>query len=345
MKRILVLGLMASTLLTAVPATAQREGGREDRGRGGGRGEAGWVNSPRPNQPANTAREGGGDRGRSPSAREDRAPRAVNNVAVPASSAQPQWNRQRDNSSPAPRPDATADRGNWRGNRDRGPGAAPSAQPQAAQQAPATRPGWNRDGNDNRQRDWNRSDTARRDSDARGDNRGRPGWSNDDRRDNDRNRDGNRDSARNNDRDRNWRDNDRTRDWSRNDNRGNDRTWNYQRRLNDRDRWSDYRRWDNNGWRSDRRYDWQRYRTQNRYIYRLPTYYAPYGWNYGYRRFSIGIYLSNVLFGSSYWIDDPYEYRLPPAYGPLRWVRYYDDALLVDIRDGYVVDVIHGFFW
>jgi hypothetical protein len=29
----------------------------------------------------------------------------------------------------------------------------------------------------------------------------------------------------------------------------------------------------------------------------------------------------------------------------MRWIRYYDDALLVDIRDGYVVDVIHDFFW
>ncbi|MGB3928318.1 MAG: RcnB family protein, partial [Sphingobium sp.] len=48
---------------------------------------------------------------------------------------------------------------------------------------------------------------------------------------------------------------------------------------------------------------------------------------------------------NSYWINDPYQYRLPPSYGTLRWVRYYDDALLVDIRDGYVVDVIHDFFW
>jgi len=26
-------------------------------------------------------------------------------------------------------------------------------------------------------------------------------------------------------------------------------------------------------------------------------------------------------------------------------VRYYDDALLVNIYDGQVVDVIHNFFW
>ncbi|WP_342449817.1 RcnB family protein [Sphingomonas jejuensis] len=36
---------------------------------------------------------------------------------------------------------------------------------------------------------------------------------------------------------------------------------------------------------------------------------------------------------------------MPPAYGSYRWVRYYDDALLVDVRSGYVVDVIYDFFW
>ncbi len=36
---------------------------------------------------------------------------------------------------------------------------------------------------------------------------------------------------------------------------------------------------------------------------------------------------------------------LPPAYGSYRWVRYYDDVILVDLRSGYVVDVIHDFFW
>ena len=31
--------------------------------------------------------------------------------------------------------------------------------------------------------------------------------------------------------------------------------------------------------------------------------------------------------------------------GPYRWIRYYDDALLVDTYSGEVVDVIHRFFW
>jgi len=114
-------------------------------------------------------------------------------------------------------------------------------------------------------------------------------------------------------------------------------------------------RWNNNrgpqrgafdrNWRQDRRYDWNDYRTRNRRLYHLPRYYAPSGWGYGYRRFGVGYRLNSVLFGSNYWISDPYYYRLPPAYGPYRWVRYYDDALLVDIYTGTVVDVVHDIFW
>jgi len=115
-------------------------------------------------------------------------------------------------------------------------------------------------------------------------------------------------------------------------------------RLSANERWRDQNRW-NRDWRRDNRYDWSSYRQYNRNAYHLPAYRAPYGWNGGYSRYSIGIYLGSSLFGSSYWIDDPYSYRLPEAYGTLRWIRYYDDALLVDIRDGYVVDVLHDFFW
>lgn len=104
------------------------------------------------------------------------------------------------------------------------------------------------------------------------------------------------------------------------------------------------RAWSRN-WRGDNRYDWRGYRNYNRNAYRLPRYYAPYGWNYGYRRFGVGVILSSLLFNQQYWIDDPWEYRLPEAYGPYRWVRYYNDALLVDIYTGRVVDVEYDVFW
>lgn len=98
-------------------------------------------------------------------------------------------------------------------------------------------------------------------------------------------------------------------------------------------------------WRSNNNYNWQSYRSYNRDIFRLPRYYAPGGWGYGYRRFGIGFTLSSILFDQSYWIEDPEYYRLPPAYGPYEWVRYYNDALLVDIRTGYIVDTVYDIFW
>jgi len=129
-----------------------------------------------------------------------------------------------------------------------------------------------------------------------------------------------------------------------------------QSRPNDRNR-GDYRGgWNGNagrgspqgwnrGWRGNGQYNWQSYRNSNRQAYRLPRYYAPNGYNYGYRPFGIGAYLDEMLYDQSYWIDDPYDYRLPPAYGPYRWVRYYNDALLVNIYTGEVVDEISGIFW
>ncbi len=150
--------------------------------------------------------------------------------------------------------------------------------------------------------------------------------------------------------DRNW---DRTRNRTPNQERGDrvrDRNWD---RNNDSRRWEyDDRRGWNNGygdqwyrnWRQDRRYDWNRYRNDYRERYRLGTYYSPYR-NYGYSRFRIGLTIRPAYYSSRYWIRDPYYYRLPPAPAYMRWVRYYDDVLLVDIRRGRVVDVIHNFFW
>lgn len=127
--------------------------------------------------------------------------------------------------------------------------------------------------------------------------------------------------------------------------------WNDGRRgdWNDRRRgdWSSGRQWGdwNQGWRRDPRYNWQDWRFRNRGQFRLPPYSAPRNWGFGYRRYNPGIIIAPSLFARNYWILDPWEYRLPPAYGPYRWVRYYDDVLLVDLRTGRVVDVIPDFFW
>ena len=41
---------------------------------------------------------------------------------------------------------------------------------------------------------------------------------------------------------------------------------------------------------------------------------------------------------------DPWYYRLPPAYDDYRWVRYFDDVMLIDLRSGEIVDIIYDFF-
>ena len=103
-----------------------------------------------------------------------------------------------------------------------------------------------------------------------------------------------------------------------------------------------YNPWRNN-WRHDRRYDWRKYRERNRWRFNIGFYYDPFGWSY--RRYPIGWRLWPSYYDSSFWLDDPWMYRLPPAYGPYRWVRYHNDALLVNIYSGQVVDVIYSFFW
>jgi hypothetical protein len=103
-------------------------------------------------------------------------------------------------------------------------------------------------------------------------------------------------------------------------------------------------RW-NRDWRRDSRYDWKSYRFSNRNFYRQSRYYDPFGSRYGYQRFGIGIRIGSGYYDDRYWISDPFAYRLPYADGPYRWVRYYDDVLLIDVRNGAVVDVIYDFFW
>jgi hypothetical protein len=142
-------------------------------------------------------------------------------------------------------------------------------------------------------------------------------------RENSRNR-----SYADNNRNRSYTDRDRNRDSSRNrDNwRGDRDGYRDGRRDGYRDgRRGDHHRWDRR-WRDNNRYNW------------------PYR-SWSYRRLNIGFHLDSLFYSNRYWISDPWQYRLPAVYGPYRWVRYYDDVLLVDIYSGEVVDVIYDFFW
>ena len=97
------------------------------------------------------------------------------------------------------------------------------------------------------------------------------------------------------------------------------------------------------GWRSDRRYDWASWRSRHRSIFNVGDYYDPFGW--GYRRYSVGRRLWPAYYADPFWIQDPYYFRLPYAPAGYRWVRYYNDAVLIDTWDGRVADVVHNFFW
>lgn len=108
----------------------------------------------------------------------------------------------------------------------------------------------------------------------------------------------------------------------------------------------EHNRWANGGWnrnwRNDHRYDWHNYRDHHRNVFHLGVYFDPFG--YGYRSFGIGFQLAPAYFGQNYWID-PGMYQLPYPPPGTQWVRYWNDALLVDMYTGEVVDVIHNFFW
>lgn len=117
----------------------------------------------------------------------------------------------------------------------------------------------------------------------------------------------------------------------------------FHREVN-RDHQTLHREWDRN-WRGNQNYDWRSYRSRYGSLYQAPGYYDPFGSAYGYRRYSVGFSLGRQYYSSGYIINDPWRYRLPPATGSYRWVRYYDDVLLVDVFSGRVVDVIYNFFW
>ena len=108
------------------------------------------------------------------------------------------------------------------------------------------------------------------------------------------------------------------------------RDYRQDRRENLRDR---DRRWGRN--------DWQSYRTQNRALYSRGNWRAPFRYN----NWRPGVRIAPVYFGQRYWINDPWRYRLPPARANARWVRHYNDVILVDYRRGIVLDVIRNFYW
>jgi Ni/Co efflux regulator RcnB len=68
--------------------------------------------------------------------------------------------------------------------------------------------------------------------------------------------------------------------------------------------------------------------------------------NWSYRPVSNGYRLQSVFYSPRYYISDYGTYGLQAPIHPwLRWIRYGDDLLLVNIRTGRVLDVVHYRYW
>lgn len=93
--------------------------------------------------------------------------------------------------------------------------------------------------------------------------------------------------------------------------------------------------------RDYRQDEWRGYRNSNRALYSRGRWSSP----YRYQQFRTGATLNRGYYSSRYYINDPWRYRLPRAGANLRYVRHYNDVLLVNIRTGRVVNVIRGFYW
>lgn len=93
--------------------------------------------------------------------------------------------------------------------------------------------------------------------------------------------------------------------------------------------------------RREAREDWRDYRQSHRDVYRAGNWRAPFRYN----QWNVGAQLRPTYYSSRYYITDTNRYRLPrPGYNQ-RWVRHYNDVLLVNVRTGRVVAVHRGFFW
>lgn len=103
-------------------------------------------------------------------------------------------------------------------------------------------------------------------------------------------------------------------------------------------RYQDHRvDWRDASWRTHWRHGWagNRYRASVRYYY--PQGYSRYSWRVGYT-------LPGAFLSSSWYVDyRPYGIA-PPPYG-CRWVRVDGELLLVELASGYIIDVLHDFFY
>ena len=77
--------------------------------------------------------------------------------------------------------------------------------------------------------------------------------------------------------------------------------------------------------------------------FHAPTYQQPRGW-YAHR-WTFGETLPALFWARDYWLTDYMDYALPPPPYGATWVRYGDDALLIDEDSGEIITVEYGVFY
>lgn len=132
------------------------------------------------------------------------------------------------------------------------------------------------------------------------------------------------DNRRDNARDNNRKNNDRNNNWNGNNNRRTDNNNNNRR-----------------NWQG--KFNRRNVTAQHHYRYRGNSWRWPNG--YHYQRWTFGMTLPSLFWASDYWINDYSDYGL--AYPPpgTVWVRYGDDAVLIDRDSGEILEVVYGQFY
>jgi Ni/Co efflux regulator RcnB len=73
------------------------------------------------------------------------------------------------------------------------------------------------------------------------------------------------------------------------------------------------------------------------------SYNRPNGWYY--QRWGFGQIFPRIFWAQNYWLSDYWMFDLPiPPYGYV-WVRYGDDAVLINRRSGRILQVVYGVFY
>ena len=93
--------------------------------------------------------------------------------------------------------------------------------------------------------------------------------------------------------------------------------------------------------KQEQREDWRDYRQSHRNVFKGSRFNAP----FRYRSVGVGARLDAGLYGPRYQIGNYATCRLPAPGKNLRYVRHYNDLLLVNIRSGSVVRVYRSFYW